>query len=60
MAIAGFRERVVETWRRTLRRRSQTAARGTTWGVMRKLADRFIPKAHIIHPYPNQRLRVTT
>jgi group II intron reverse transcriptase/maturase len=59
-AIIGFRDRVVEAWRRTLRRRSQTAYRGTSWEVIRQLADRYIPRAHIIHPYPNQRLRVST
>ena len=37
---------------------SQTAANGTTWAIMRRLAERFIPKARIIHPYPNQRLPV--
>jgi RNA-directed DNA polymerase len=59
-AIHAFRDRVIEAWRRVLRRRSQTAARGTTWEVMRGLAARFIPIPHIIHPYPNQRLRVPT
>lgn len=58
MAIHSFRDRIVEAWRRALRRRSQTASAGTTWEIMRQLADRFIPKAHIIHPYPNQRLLV--
>jgi len=58
MAIHAFRDRVVEAWRRALRRRSQTAARGTTWEIIRTLADRFIPKPRIIHPYPNQRLVV--
>jgi hypothetical protein len=27
---------------------------------MRKLADAFIPRAEILHPYPNERLCVTT
>jgi len=58
MAIRSFRDRVIEAWRRALRRRSQTADRGTTWEVMRKLAKRFIPPATILHPYPDQRLRV--
>jgi len=59
-AIHAFRDRVVEAWRRALRRRSQTAHLGTTWAVMRELAAQFIPKATILHPYPNQRLIVTT
>jgi group II intron reverse transcriptase/maturase len=58
MALHAFRDRVVEGWRRALRRRSQTAAIGTTWVIMRRLAERYIPKARIIHPYPNQRLTV--
>jgi len=60
MAIHQFRDRVVEAWRRALGRRSQTAHRGTTWVFMRKLADAFIPRAEILHPYPNERLCVTT
>ncbi len=60
MAIHQFRDRVVEAWRRALGRRSQTAQRGTTWIFMRKLADDFIPRAKILHPYPNERLCVTT
>ena len=60
MAINKFRDRVIEAWRRALRRRSQMAVRGTTWQVMRNLAERFIPEARIIHPYPNQRLSVIT
>jgi len=59
-AISSFRDRVIEAWRRALRRRSQKAARGTSWPAMRALAARFIPRATILHPYPNQRLRVTT
>lgn len=59
-AIHRFRNRIVEAWRRALRRRSQTGRRGTTWAVMRRIAARYIPKATILHPYPNQRLRVTT
>ena len=57
-AILSFRDRIVEGWRRALRRRSQTAAIGTTWTIMRRLAQRFLPRATIIHPYPNQRLIV--
>lgn len=59
-AIHRFRDRVIEAWRRALRRRSQTAHAGTTWKVMRELAGQFIPKARILHPYPNQRLIVIT
>jgi len=60
MAIHQFRDRVVDAWRRALSRRSQTARAGTTWIIMRKLADTFLPPARILHPYPNQRLGVIT
>ena len=59
-AIHQFRNRIVDAWRRALSRRSQTARTGTTWIIMRKLAERFLPPASILHPYPNERLRVTT
>ncbi|MBF0244592.1 MAG: hypothetical protein HQL31_04910 [Planctomycetes bacterium] len=51
---------IVEAWRRALRRRSQTAARGTTWAIMRRLAERFVPRPKILRPYPNQRFVVNT
>ncbi len=57
-AITSFRDRIVEAWRRALHRRSQKARNGLTWEVMRKLADQYIPRAKILHPYPNQRLIV--
>jgi RNA-directed DNA polymerase len=60
LAINAFRCRVVEAWRRALRRRSQTAAYGLHWEAMRRIADRWIPPARILHPYPDQRLRVRT
>ena len=60
IAISSFHTRAIEAWRRALRRRSQTAARGTTWPIMRKLAQRYLPKPKILHQYPNQRLCVTT
>ncbi|MBA3697845.1 MAG: group II intron reverse transcriptase/maturase [Planctomycetes bacterium] len=59
-AIHSFRYRIVEAWRRALRRRSQAAGRGTTWAVMQRIAARYLPKVTILHPYPNQRLRVST
>ena len=43
-------------WRRTLRRRSQKD--GTTWERMQKLADDWLPKPHILHPWPQARFAV--
>lgn len=57
--LHAFRERVIERWRKILRRRSDKKDR-ITWERMVKLADRWLPNPRIVHPYPNQRLRVTT
>jgi hypothetical protein len=57
-AIQEFRHGLVLLWRQTLSRRSQTAR--VTWERMTELEKRWIPPAHICHPYPDQRLRVTT
>jgi len=56
LAIMAFRYHVVDLWRRTLRRRSQRD--GTTWARVVKLADEFLPKPRILHPWPNQRFAV--
>jgi hypothetical protein len=39
-----------------LRRRSQKDR--TTWTKMDKLAERWLPKPRISHPWPSQRFRV--
>jgi group II intron reverse transcriptase/maturase len=56
-ALSAFRQHVTDLWRRTLRRRSQRD--GTTWDRMAKLADDWLPKPHIVHPWPSQRFAVT-
>jgi group II intron reverse transcriptase/maturase len=53
-----FRETVMRYWCRTLRRRSQRHR--MTWQRTYALAEQWLPKPHILHPYPAQRLRVTT
>ena len=57
-ALRAFRDRAIEAWRRALQRRSQTAKVGLSWEVMRRLADRYLPKPCVLHPYPSQRLIV--
>jgi len=52
-ALADFRAQVVWLWRRALRRRSQKD--GTLWDRMTKLANDYLPKPRILHPWPNQR-----
>ena len=59
-AIHAFKDRIIDAWRRALSRRSQTARTGTTWIIMRRLADRYLPQVKILHPYPNERLCVIT
>ena len=55
-ALSAFRHHVVELWRRALRRRSQKDR--TSWTKMDRLADRWLPKPRISHPWPTQRFRV--
>ena len=56
-ALSGFRHHVVDLWRRSLRRRSQTD--GTTWKRADALANIWIPqKPRILHPWPQQRFAV--
>jgi hypothetical protein len=52
-AIGAFRTQVVRMWHRILRRRSQRSS--MTWDRMGKLGDALIPKARILHPWPEQR-----
>jgi RNA-directed DNA polymerase len=51
-----FRWRIVQMWRRTLCRRSQV--RPIRWSRLNKLAAHWLPRVHIYHPYPDQRLIV--
>lgn len=55
-ALGPFREEITARWLKTLRRRSQKSA--LTWGRMKKLADNWLPKPRILHPWPNQRFAV--
>jgi hypothetical protein len=47
-ALGTFRFRIIDLWRRSLRRRSQKD--GTTWRRITKLANDFLPRARILHP----------
>src|SRR5271163_4616114 len=55
-AIAAFRYHVVILWHRQLCRRSQRAR--LVWTQMAKLADEFLPKPRILHPWPSVRFAV--
>lgn len=53
-----FRFQVGRLWHRTLCRRSQ--AKHLSWKRMHKIVAHWLPRPHICHPYPSQRLIVTT
>ena len=55
-ALEELRIRVINLWRRMLRRRSQKDR--TTWDRMAKIANDFIPTPKILHPWPRQRFAV--
>jgi group II intron reverse transcriptase/maturase len=55
-AIGSFRHHVLWLWLRALRKRSNRDK--TQWGKIMKLADDYLPKARIIHPWPEQRFAV--
>jgi group II intron reverse transcriptase/maturase len=56
-ALLGFRDEITRSWRSVLSRRSQRDSTG--WERMRELADDWLPKPKILHPWPNQRFAVT-
>jgi RNA-directed DNA polymerase len=54
--LATFRYQVTDLWRRALRHRSQKD--DTTWERIKKLADDYLPKPRILHPWPSERFAV--
>jgi RNA-directed DNA polymerase len=56
-ALDVFRHHVTDLWRRALRRRSQKAR--LTWARMTQLAEDWLPKPIILHPWPSRRFAVT-
>ena len=55
-AVDLFRCEVIKLWHKSLRRRSQKTK--MTWERMQRLIKRWLPTIRVIHPYPEQRLRV--
>jgi group II intron reverse transcriptase/maturase len=49
-SLQTFRDCVIRLWLRSLRRRGQRDK--TTWERMKRLADDFLPKPRILHPWP--------
>jgi group II intron reverse transcriptase/maturase len=57
-SISAFRLSVGRLWLRTLRRRSQRHR--LTWERFHAHVDRWLPPAHVCHPYPWDRFAVMT
>ena len=57
-AIVAFRYQLVKRWLKALRRRSQRYR--LTWERMVRLAQRWLPPAKILHPYPEVRFNART
>ena len=55
-ALRAFRHTIERLWVRTLRRRSQKDR--FAWDRITKLADDFLPKPKVLHPWPQQRFAV--
>jgi len=53
-----FRTEVTHRWFKSLRRRSQR--RRLNWMRMDRLAQQWLPRARIVHPWPQQRFAVRT
>ena len=54
-AVQTFIREVTRYWRHVLRRRSQRSR--WTWERMNRVAQRYLPRPRIIHPYPMTRFR---
>jgi RNA-directed DNA polymerase len=52
-SLSVFRYRVIRLWRSILIFRGQR--HNLNWAKMQKLANRWIPKPHVLHPYPRVR-----
>ncbi len=57
-AVSAFRDEVRRYWREALRRRSQRSR--LTWERMSRIADRWLPRACIVHPHPSVRFAART
>jgi len=55
--ISRFVDEVTRLWVRIIRRRSQNGRYRWTWPRMQRLGRRHLPRARILHPYPDQRFR---
>jgi group II intron reverse transcriptase/maturase len=56
-SLSVFRHRLTALWWHSLRRRSQK--RRISWARMLALADRWLPRPRLLHPYPADRFAAT-
>ena len=54
-ALHAFRHSVAELWQRSLRRRSQKHS--MSWERFTQLANDWLPKPKILHPWPEKAIR---
>jgi RNA-directed DNA polymerase len=57
-AVSAFRTQVTRHWFKALRRRSQRTR--LSWTRMNRIATRWLPKARVMHPFPDVRLAART
>jgi RNA-directed DNA polymerase len=57
-ALSNFHLQVKRHWLRSLRRRSQRHR--MTWERLGRLADRWLPRPRVMHPWPNRRFDART
>jgi hypothetical protein len=57
-ALWSFRDEVTRRWQQTLGRRSQKGE--LNWSRMTRLANAWLPKPRILHPWPDKRFAVST
>ncbi len=51
--LGAFRTEVIRQWYRALKRRSQRSK--LTWQTFGRIVENWIPRARILHPYPEER-----
>lgn len=57
-AVAAFRTQLTRHWYKALRRRSQRSR--INWERMNRLANRWLPPARVMHPFPEMRFAART
>jgi RNA-directed DNA polymerase len=57
-ALSAIRNRIIRHWRRSLSRRSQSGH--VNWDRINRIANRWLPPARILHPWPSVRFAATT